>query len=121
MADKPIAAEMMIRMDQSLTFTHTFRGSPQLLIAMIGSMDFVKDWMKEEVKRMQEPTPVHVPARAGLCENTEANSLEVEVQRDVALALYWTAMEKLRERMIAIDKSDPDATFQLDTSILERL
>lgn len=116
-----LSAEAHIKMDGTLTFQPTFRGSPLLLIPMIGAVDFLKDWMKDEVRRVQTASPVSAPARGGLCSNTEANSLEVEVQRDVALALYWNAMEKMRERLIAIDKAAPYATFHIDPSLLKNL
>lgn len=115
MANAPIVGEITIKMDSSLSFTHTYRGAPGLLTAMLGALRFSEDWVVEQIKVSHDAKPVP------LCTHDESNSLEVEVSRDVAIDLYWKALEKLRQRMIAINESSPDAVFQIDPSLLDTL
>ena len=102
-------------MDQTLSFTHQFDGHPGFLIPMLGAVRFMEEWIIGEIQREQGIN------KKPLCADDKANSLVIEVPKEVALAHYWQAMEKLRERVIAIDKSAPHAIFQIDSKLLSRL
>lgn len=113
----PLSAELTIRMDSSLSFRHEWRGSEKLLIAMLGALEYTQGWMQEQITRTHGVANDPIPLRAP----EGVNSLETEVPRDVALALYWKALEKLKSRIIAVGNSEPEAIFQLPTDLLQKL
>lgn len=110
-------ASIRIDMNQTMGFQHTFTGHPGMLIPLLGALKFTEDWIINEIKKNSETAKNPNP----LCSDNKPISLEIEVPKDHALAFYWEAMKKLKERMIAINKSDPKATFTINPSSLKTL
>lgn len=113
--DNVLFGEVVIKMDSTLTFTHAYRGSPGLLLPMVGALSVVSDWFKNEIHKNQREN------RNGLSSSDNGDSLEVEVSKDVAIDMYMNAMQKLRERVLAIDKSAPNSIFHVNPRLLETL
>lgn len=102
-------------MDQTLSFKHEFDGHPGYLIPMLGAVRYMEEWIIGAVKREQGID------KKPLCSDDKVNSLEIEVPKDVALTHYWKALEKLRERIMAINRADPNSTFEIDSQLLSKL
>ena len=115
MENKP-AAQIVISMDHTLSFKHTYTGHLGLLTPMLGAIKFSEDWVINQIKNLQI-----IKNQNPLCDKQDVNSVEVEVSRDVAVDMYMKAMEKMRDRVLAIGRSDQNATFHLDPSLLEKI
>lgn len=117
-------AEIFVEVMSDGSVNYEFAGNTYLLPQLIGAVEMAKAglvtranndhgnmrWGDEEGETKQQLQKE---------KHNTYNSGEVEVTRDIALALYYQTFTKLRDRIAAIGKSSKTATFHVDPSLLK--
>lgn len=112
--ENPSEAVMVVTVKDNMDFKWRFSGDPTLMPLLLGGMKYSEEWLMREMRVKFERKPT-------VDNETVPISLEVDVTKEQAIAMYWSALERMRDRLLAIDKADDQATFTVNPSLLSLL
>lgn len=115
-----LRAELVVGIDSAMKVTYTIRGADELLVGLLGAVRLSETWIENRIKANTETREI-VPGGKPLCATPGANSLETEVSKEVAIAAYWHAAQKIGARIQAIANSDERATYDVPLLLLKEL
>lgn len=107
-------AIISIEMDQNSTFEIRFQGDKSLRLGLMGSLDFGKDFLKNEILKDAGVSG------AEICRKNESeynNSNTQELSKAEALKVYMDAFEIIQARLSAIAGTDDRTTYQVPAFI----
>lgn len=103
-------AVISIEMDQVGNFEIRWDGDNQYRLPMMGSLDFAKDYLKDQIRWGS------AVSTSEICRNSEKeyNTEKVQVvSKQEAISLYLDAFEKIKNRLTMIAWTDDRATYQV--------
>lgn len=103
-------AVISIEMDQIGNFEIRWDGDNQYRLPMMGSLDFAKDYLKDQIRWGS------AVSASEICRNSEKeyNTEKVQVvSKQEAISLYLDAYEKIKDRLSAMAWTDDRATYQV--------
>lgn len=118
--DTQSKAVLSISVDHMLNVGINYGGREDLLLGMLGALQYAQTWLVTRIQSHQNATEVWDGGKT-LREAPKQEYSERKVHRNEALEAYRYAQEALRLRMEAIEKSPDEAVFAIDPELLSRL
>lgn len=107
-------AVISIEMDQLWNFEIRWKGDNHLKIAMMGALDFWKDYLKSEILKGSAISDSEICRKE---ENAYTEWQYNVVSKNEAISLYLEAFEKIQSRLTAIAGTDERSTYQVPNFI----
>jgi len=117
----PPKAVLSVSVDEKLGVDISFGGSEELLVGMLGAMEYAKGWVSERIRArmcLRQDWSDEKPLRTTA---PPAYTPEQKVPRDAAVSAYRYAIDALILRIEAIEKMPKEAEFAIDPHLLAQL
>ena len=101
-------AILSICVDQQNAVEVRFDGDPMMIVSMFGWIEVAKDWL---LNRLKENWNIA----------WSEDQTELTLSKSDALGHYLEIWKKIEQRIQAINKSDPKATFTVDPDLFQNM